>query len=355
MHRRVSKPVVEPAVEPAVEPESELTPWVEVITRPVASTQAPPASGSAAAAAPPPIEGWGLEARRQQRLLQALWQPASSAALAGWWRQSPGRAARGLAAYRANGLAVAERALAAAYPTVAQLLGDEALAAVARRLWRAQPPQRGDLACWGRGLAEALAADPALDDWPWLADVARLDLAVADAEQAADAPEAAPDLQALAGPDAGAARLCCVPGLAVLRSRWPLVTLWQAHQAGSDTPLAQAQQALQAGQAQNALVWRRGWRAQVLPLGEADVVFTAAVLAQQPLAQALAAPAAAGHADWSFEAWLLQALAQRWITGLQPAPGTPPRTALAAPSAAAPTLPLSPPPAVPASPVCGQA
>ncbi|OYV00968.1 MAG: hypothetical protein CFE45_06845 [Burkholderiales bacterium PBB5] len=311
---------------PVVEPENELTPGIEAGGRAAAPTLAPPSAAQVAAVAPPPIEGWALEARRQQRLLLALWQPASSAALAGWWRQSPGRAARGLLAYRANGLAVAERALAAAYPTVAQLLGDAALAAVARRLWRAQPPERGDLACWGRGLADALAADPALDDWPWLPDVARLDLAVADAEQAADAPEAAPDLQALAGPDAGAARLCCVPGLAVLRSAWPLVTLWQAHREGGDAaPLAQARQALQAGQAQNAVVWRRGWRARVLPLGEADLVFTAAVLAQQPLAQALAAPAAAGHPGWSFEAWLLQALSQRWIAGLALASDAPSR------------------------------
>ena len=53
------------------------------------------------------------EARRQQRLLQAL-----------WGGDGQGLDARGLAAYRAHAAATAERALAAACPTVRQLVGD---------------------------------------------------------------------------------------------------------------------------------------------------------------------------------------------------------------------------------------
>ena len=61
--------------------------------------------------------------------------------------------ARGLKAYQSNGHALAERALRAAYPVVTQLLGDESFADLARALWHAQPPVRGDIACWGESLA----------------------------------------------------------------------------------------------------------------------------------------------------------------------------------------------------------
>ena len=65
---------------------------------------------------------------------------------------------RGLEVYKANGHALAERALVAAYPVLAQMLGDESFSALARALWHATPPQCGDMAQWGDTLAEFVAA-----------------------------------------------------------------------------------------------------------------------------------------------------------------------------------------------------
>ena len=89
------------------------------------------------------------EAQRQQRLLQQLWQPAPDAALTVWLRDAPAAQARGLRAYRANAQATAARALAAAYPTVAALVGADTFGQISHRHWLQQPPQRGDLAEWG--------------------------------------------------------------------------------------------------------------------------------------------------------------------------------------------------------------
>ena len=69
---------------------------------------------------------------------------------------------RGLQAYRANASALAQRALLFAYPVLQQLIGDEAFAMLARDLWAAHPPERGDLAQWGAALARYLTNAPAL-------------------------------------------------------------------------------------------------------------------------------------------------------------------------------------------------
>ena len=59
---------------------------------------------------------------------------------------------RGIKAYINNGFSLAERTLLAAYPVMAQLLGEDSFALLARDFWLAHPPVRGDLAHWGAAL-----------------------------------------------------------------------------------------------------------------------------------------------------------------------------------------------------------
>ncbi|MBL0094465.1 MAG: putative DNA-binding domain-containing protein [Piscinibacter sp.] len=99
------------------------------------------------------------EARRQRQLLAALSLRGEPPAL----RERGARAERGLAAYRANASALAERALAAACPTLQAMLGEADFAALARAFWRDHPPQRGDLGEWG---ASCRAGSPRRPAWP---------------------------------------------------------------------------------------------------------------------------------------------------------------------------------------------
>ncbi len=252
------------------------------------------------------------EALRQQMLLRTLWADARPGVVAGWLRDRPARAARGLQAYRANAGALAERALSAAYPTVAQLVGDESFAALARALWFEQPPQRGDIGTWGEGLAGFIAAAPQLADEPYLADTARLDWAVHSAEQAAER-GVATGLEQLAAADPALLRLRLAEGLALCRSAHPVASIWQAHRSAAADRFASVRQAFAAGRGENALVWRDGFKAAVRPLPEADACFVQALLDGQALAPALDA----AGVDFGFDRWLVQALQLGWLQAVE--------------------------------------
>lgn len=252
-----------------------------------------------------------LEAQRQQLLLRVLWRREPAAALAAWLREDGSRIDRALVAYRANAEAAAARALAAAYPTVAALVGDDAMRAIAAAHWHRCPPEQGDLARFGATLPEALAADRQLAELPYLADVARLDWAVHGCESAADADAALDGIERLADTDPAALALALRPGTAVLRSDWPIVTIRQAHAAPADAPdrFAASRAALARGDREIAIVRRRGWRAVIERSSAAEARFTAALLSPGSLAAALDE----AGAGFDFESWLLRALREGWL------------------------------------------
>lgn len=266
--------------------------------------------------------GHDREAARQQRLLQDLWrgvlaEPAASdepdpVGLAG----SPPGPLAGLQVYRANAAAHAELALAARHPTVAALVGAEGCAALARGLWQQHPPERGDLGEWGSALPAFIAAQDALAPEPYLADSARLDALVHQASRAADAvgdgrrlPTA---LGSLAEQPAQALRLVLRPGCGLLRSAWPVASIWHAHQpaalhAANRFDAVRAAFAAERGEA--AFVWREGLQVCVEAVDTPTADFTAAVLDRASLAAALDA---AGPA-FDFAHWLQRAVQEAWL------------------------------------------
>ena len=254
------------------------------------------------------------EALRQQMLLRALWRDARPGVVAGWLRDGP-RFERGLQAYQANAGAVAERALAAAYPTIAQLLGDESFALLARHHWRERPPALGDIGEWGAALPAFLADREQLAEEPYLPDVARLEWAVHQAERAADALPPV-DLALLAEGDPEHLQLQLQPGSAVIDSAHPVHSIWHAHRSAEPERFAPVREALATGRGEPAGVRRQGWKAEVVLLPAAEARFTAALLAQRPLGQALAE---AGE-SFEFEPWLRAALQGHWIAAVRRAP-----------------------------------
>lgn len=255
------------------------------------------------------------EALRQQQLLRVLWRDVDSGVLQGHARAPGPHALRaGVAAYRGNAGAVAERALAGAFPALAELIGADSFAALARDVWRHHPPERGDLAEWGDALPGFVAASPQLAEEPFLPDVARLEWLVHRATRAADATADLPALDALATTDPARLRLDLAPGTALLSSAWPIAAIWLAHRRPPDAQdrFADVRAAFEARRGETALVWREGHAVRVAALDSAEAAFTRALLGQQPLAAALDA----AGADFAFDRWLARALASRQLAAV---------------------------------------
>ena len=201
-------------------------------------------------------------AQSQQLFADALVDPDAALPALALWRPHQHNDHR-LALYRGNLAATASKALAAAYPVIAALVGDAFFAALALAYVRARPSQDGDLNRFGAQLGAFLDDFPPAAALPYLADMARLEWAVQRAHYAADAaPVTAQQLGALAPAQLEAARLrlhdACVP----VRSAWAVVSLWRAHQvaSGHDFPADMAVPEV-------GVVARPGWCAQVAPLG----------------------------------------------------------------------------------------
>ena len=256
---------------------------------------------------PGAADGVAREARRQQALLAAIDDApcdADALALAG----DATRRAAGLAAYRGNAAMVAERALAAVFPTVAAMLGAATFGRLARTFRRAHPPSCGDLGEWGDGFAEALEGNVALGEWPYVADGARLDLALHRCERAADAAFDGVSLGLLESEDPARLRLRLMPGSAVLASAWPIATIHAAHQGG-DPDFGAARAAIAARSGESVLVARDGWRGVVHRIDRPTFEWTRGLLDGASLAAALdAAPP-----GFDFGAWLADAVRLRWL------------------------------------------
>jgi hypothetical protein len=232
-------------------------------------------------------------AQQQDALLQALWQPHGTAPY------SP----RGLAAYRSNGLELAQRALAGAYPVVAQLLGEENFTALAHGLWAGHPPQRGDVAQWGAQLAQHIESLPDLSgEEPFMADVARVEWLLHTAATAADAQLDAASLQILAQHDPANFTLVLSPGAACVASPYPVVSIINAHLSGEPS-LEEAGRRLRGGFAETALVWREGFKPRLREALPGEAGFIAALQEKRSLADSLqAAP------ELDFNQWLAPAV-----------------------------------------------
>lgn len=282
---------------------------------------------NAAAAPSPPFGTTEAEAERQRALLAALWSTgATGVAVRLPCREGPVSVARGLGAYRANAAANAARALEAAYPTVQALIGADDFRRLAREHWLQAAAACGDLAEWGGALGDWLEAHPALADWPYLGDCARLDWAVHRCERAADAALDAGSIARLGDTEPQHLHLELRPGVSVLRSRWPVVMLHEAHhQADPTLALAAVRDALANGVGECALVSRSeagtGWRAQVHRVDAATVAWTERLRAGDALTEALSALGDGTHATggtaFDLAGWLASALREGWLKGIR--------------------------------------
>jgi hypothetical protein len=168
-------------------------------------------------------------------------QHAFAAAVLGLPAELPIRAATaaradsGLAVYRNNVMSSLIKVVAARFPTVRRLLGEDCFLESVRRFIAAEPPRSPLLLEYGDGFPEFLRS---IGGDACIADIADLEVARGKAYHAADAVSlpaqafAAIPAERLAG-----LRLTFHPSVSLLQSRFPVVSLWQGNQEAGDVSL----------------------------------------------------------------------------------------------------------------------
>jgi len=180
--------------------------------------------------------------------------------------------ARRFAVYRNNVYASLIDVLACRFPVSARLVGDEFFRAMARVHVQKEPPRSPVLLRYGAGFADFIAGFPSAAPVPYLADIARLEWAWHEAYHAADAePLSLGALEAAAG-HVEHATLALHPSLTVLRSPYPVVTIWQlAMRGGEDEP------ARLPADGEDALVLRPKLEVEIRRLPEGGAAFVLAL------------------------------------------------------------------------------
>lgn len=203
-------------------------------------------------------------------LIDAHAEPRAAALLA-----DPEVARARLRLHRGNIADVQASALGRAFPVVRALVGDEYFAGLCAAYGRAHPSTSGDLHRHGESLPAFVGEIESTAALPYLRDIATLEWAVHRAYFAADATPATPTRVAALSPgDLLATRFAIQPACACVVSRFPIATIWQAHQ--HDRGIAFPNR---LDRAETALVTRPLWRVDVRISSAAEVAALAALRA----------------------------------------------------------------------------
>jgi len=194
--------------------------------------------------------------------------------------------ARALAVHRNTSAKAAQDALAANFPVVRALVGEDSFAACAAAFVERRPPCDPRLCLYGEGFAAFIADYPPFAEAPYLSDVAALERLVTEALFAADA-------EALDG--AGFVRaldrdspLILHPAVRFVAVGAPAASIWLAHQP--DAP-ADALERLPWTQ-ETVLVSRPAMSVQVAVIDAAALAFLKACQGGATVAEAALAAAA---------------------------------------------------------------
>lgn len=193
--------------------------------------------------------------------------------------RDPAEAPRRFDVYRNNVAVSLAEALAARFPVIKRLVGEEFFAALARLYAEAHRPTSPVLHEWGESFAAFLAGFSPLEAYPYMADVARIEWARGLAYHAGDGRPADPTLFAAADPARLILRLH--DSVQVLRLDTPAVTIWTANQPGA-APLD-----LAGTGPEIALVWRDpAFDVPVLAIGPGDAALIEQLQSAAPLTTA---------------------------------------------------------------------
>ena len=159
-----------------------------------------------------------------------------------------GPAGRRFDVYRNNVAVSLTEALETAFPVIRKLVGPENFKLLAAAFLRQHPPNSPLMMFYGAEMPGFLAKFGPTSGTGYLPDVARLELMIRESYHAADASPADPSaLQALSPDTLMETRLTLAPSLKLLRSEWPVYSIWRFNvEPGAPKPQMAAEEVMVA-------------------------------------------------------------------------------------------------------------
>lgn len=214
--------------------------------------------------------------------------------------------------YRNNVIVSLCEALGETFPAIKSLLGDDYFNALARAFVASHPPQSPVLMWYGADFPDFIDAFPPLENYPYLADVARLEWHWLQAYHAADKTPMDPGvLGGIAPEEVGAVRFEVHPATALVISRWPVLDLVRVNRF---EPEANLEISLQ--EPQSVLMTRPELDVDLYLLRPGGDVFLKALSSGETLGEA-AARAQAEFAEFSLSDCLSDCLSSGAFTGVE--------------------------------------
>jgi len=197
------------------------------------------------------------------------------------------------AVYRNNVIVGLTEALRTQFPATERIVGTEFFTALARVYVSSEPPRSPVMMNYGERFSAFIERFEPAAEIPYLADVARLEFARTQAYHAADVvPLDASDWQRVDADALAELRVVLHPSLRIVRSAFPVVTIWSMNSGGM------APSSIEDCGPEDAVVVRPRSGVEVRQLPPGGAVFLDALVAGMPFGEAAAA---ATHADAAFD------------------------------------------------------
>ncbi|WP_299788779.1 DNA-binding domain-containing protein [uncultured Marivita sp.] len=188
-------------------------------------------------------------------------------------------AGRRYGVYRNNVTVSLREALAEGFPSIVGLIGRENFDHLARAFLRQSPPGSPLMMHYGAEFPDFLATVEQLAPLPYLADVARIDVAMRQSYHAADSAGIDPaDLQALDENTLLNSRFGFAPSMILVRSKWPIGSIWHYTLRQGPKP---------TGNGEDVLILRSEYDPEPVILGAAAADVVIALQSQTPFGSAI--------------------------------------------------------------------
>jgi hypothetical protein len=145
--------------------------------------------------------------------------------------------AAGFGIYRTNVLTNLSEALAAVYPVVKRVVGEEYFTRAARQYALRTPSASGDIHDYGAGFADYVRELPGAAELLYLPDLARLEWTLHRVFHAAERAPLDPErIRAVLASGGADFDVALHPACRVAAARYPVQHIWEAHQGPEDPP-----------------------------------------------------------------------------------------------------------------------